>query len=301
MQYEVTHRTRYKYQEEVNASRHLARLRPRDTGTQRCLAHRLEILPSPTQFEQREDYFGNATVYFAHELPYATLEVISRSTIDLDTTTQNLDLGSPPWELVRDSLCASLPDEAHKEAAEFRHASPNVPRTPDFAAYAQTSFTPGLPLLDGVADLMARIFRDFEFNPTATTVATPVEQVLKEKKGVCQDFAQVMIACLRSLDLAARYVSGYIETLPPPGQTKLVGSDASHAWVSVFSPGLGWVDFDPTNNQRPHGRHITVAWGRDFSDISPLRGVFMGSGAQDLYVGVDVIPLQAPSMSPSQL
>ena len=172
-------------------------------------------------------------------------------------------------------------------------ASPLIPVDSVFAAYAKPSFPPGRPILEGVKDLNRRIFKDFAFDPTATDFATPVAKVLQQRRGVCQDFAQVMIACFRSLGLPARYVSGYLETLPPPGQPKLVGADASHAWVSVYcGDEVGWTDADPTNNVLPGSRHITLAWGRDFGDVSPLRGITIGAGEQVLQVSVDVLPVE---------
>ena len=173
-------------------------------------------------------------------------------------------------------------------ALEFTFSSPLIKRHPAFADFAASTFTPERPLFEAAMELTARIHDEFTFDSSATNIATPLLETLKNRRGVCQDFAQIQIACLRSLGLPARYVSGYIETLPPPGTTKLVGADASHAWVSVFCPPLGWMDLDPTNNLRPSGQHITVAWGRDFTDVSPLRGVFVSSGQQELRVAVDV-------------
>jgi transglutaminase-like putative cysteine protease len=170
-----------------------------------------------------------------------------------------------------------------------------VPVGPDFAAFSRQDFPPGRPILDAVSALTSRVFHDFRFDPRATDVTTPVAEVFKKRAGVCQDFAHLMLACLRSLGLPARYVSGYLETAPPPGQPRLSGADASHAWVSVFcGDQAGWIDIDPTNNLLPGDRHITVAWGRDFSDVSPLRGVTLGAGGQFLEIAVDVIPLEEP-------
>ena len=173
--------------------------------------------------------------------------------------------------------------------------SPFVAVRPAFREYAEPSFLPGRPLLEAVADLNERIYREFKYDPHFTTVATPLDEVLSERRGVCQDFAHLAIACLRSLGLAARYVSGYILTVPPPGRPRLVGADASHAWLSVFVPGLGWADFDPTNDLLPDLQHVTLAWGRDFSDISPLRGVILGGGEQKIDVRVTVEPIDAPA------
>jgi transglutaminase-like putative cysteine protease len=199
-------------------------------------------------------------------------------------------MATPPWETVRDA-CQAEKLTPGSDAGMFRFASAMVPVGPEFAAYARQDFPPGRPVLVGVIALTARIFDEFKFDPRATDVATPVAEVLRKRAGVCQDFAHLMIACLRSLGLPARYVSGYLETAPPPGQKRLVGADASHAWVSVFcGDDAGWVDADPTNNLLPGERHITVAWGRDFADVSPLRGVTLGAGGQRLEVAVDVLP-----------
>jgi transglutaminase-like putative cysteine protease len=196
----------------------------------------------------------------------------------------------PAWETIRDACRADKFTQA-SAAAEFCFASPLIAPGPVFASYALTSFTPGRPVLDALCDLNRRIFTDFIFDPAATDITTPLADVMTKKRGVCQDFAQVMIACLRSISLPARYVSGYLETAPPPGQPRLVGADASHAWASLFcGDAIGWMDADPTNNVLPSEKHITVAWGRDFSDVSPLRGVTLGAREQRLKVAVDVIP-----------
>ena len=266
----------------------MARLSPRHCPGQVCLEHSLEIYPVPTHRETRRDYFGNESVFFSLESPYRQLTVTSLTLVELQQGQEELGWATAPWEQVRGQLNLVHPHSDEGRALEFTFGSPLVPLHPAFADYARPSFEPGRPLLEAACDLMRRIFSDFSFDPSATTIATPTLEVLRKKRGVCQDFAQVQIACLRSLGLAARYVSGYIETVPPPGKVKLVGADASHAWVSVYCPGLGWVDMDPTNNTLPRGRHITVAWGRDFSDVSPLRGVFVGSGAHELKVAVDV-------------
>ena len=288
MRYAISHTTVYTYQTEVSASHHVARLSPRQAPGQYCVEHSLFIDPHPTHCETRRDYFGNDAVFFNLEHPYRELTVIARSLIDVDERQVELGLSSYCWEQVRDQLPYSASGSDWAAAYEFSLGSPLIPLLPAAAHYALPSFTPGRPLLDACTELMGRIFKDFKFDPSATTIATTIEEVLEKRRGVCQDFAQVQIACLRALGLPARYVSGYIETLPPPGKIKLVGADASHAWLSVYCPPLGWIDFDPTNNTSPHGQHITVAWGRDFSDISPLRGVFLGSGAHELKVAVDV-------------
>jgi len=241
--------------------------------------------PQPVVEDERVDYFGNGASYFAIGVPHNRLVVTARSQVRVSAPP--LPERTPAWEQVRDR-CASDKLTEDSTAGEFRFDSTYITRQPAYAEYAAASFAKGRPLLEGVRDFTARIFRDFKFDPRATTVATPLDEVLKKRRGVCQDFAHLAIAGLRSLGLPARYVSGYLETLPPPGKARLVGADASHAWVSVWCPGHGWIDADPTNNLLPGDRHITVAWGRDFSDVSPLRGVVVGGGGSTLGVSVDV-------------
>jgi transglutaminase-like putative cysteine protease len=288
MRYEIVHKSSYQYNASVSSSQHVARLAPRNLPCQSCLQHELWITPVPARRELRWDYFGNGAVSFSIEQPYRELEVVARSLVDVMAPQPFLPLFPSPWESARDEIARALPGQNAWEAREFTCPSPFIGLLPEAAAYAGPSFTAGRPLQEALLDLTARIHRDFSFEPGTTTVSTPLLQVFKERRGVCQDFAQIQIACLRALGLAARYVSGYIETLPPPGQRKLIGSDASHAWVSAYCPTYGWLDLDPTNNLIPSGRHITVAWGRDFTDVSPLRGVFMSSGQQQLKVAVDV-------------
>jgi hypothetical protein len=289
MHYTVRHRTVYDYPDKVAESHHLARLRPLEDGGQRCLEHTLTITPTPGAREERMDAFGNAFVFFAQQAAYDVLTVEAISVVETSAgAVTNLD-ASPPWEEVVDVLAEDASGK-HLEAQPFRFPTMQVPVSDALADYARLSFTPGCPLLAAARDLTSRIFRDFKFDPLATTVSTPVEQVLKQKRGVCQDFAHLAIACLRSLGLAVRYVSGYLETAPPPGKPRLVGADASPAWISVYCPTAGWVDFDPTNNCIPGHRHLRLARGRDYSDVSPLRGVTFGGGGQQPKVMVDVIP-----------
>jgi transglutaminase-like putative cysteine protease len=216
------------------------------------------------------------------------LQVISRNRVAVTPPFIPDATETPAWESVR-GLCRTDRSVRVLEAGEFMFASPLAGSDPVFAAYAEPSFPSGRPILSAVLDLTNRIFNEFKFDPTATTVSTPLAQVLEKRRGVCQDFAHLQIACLRSLGLPARYVSGYLETLPPPGQPKLVGTDASHAWVAFFCPGIGWIDVDPTNNLLPSMQHVTLGWGRDFSDISPVRGVLTGGENHALSVGVDVL------------
>lgn len=290
MKYQLTHSTRYLYEGSVTVSHHLARLSPRSLPGQHCPWHELEIRPTPVGRGVHIDSFGNTTTYFEVEGKHETLEVIARSLVEVFPARVQDAMSTPPWETVRDA-CHAERLTPGSDAGIFRFASTMIPVGPEFAAYARQDFPPGRPVLVGVVALTTRIFEEFKFDPRATEVATPVSEVMKKRAGVCQDFAHLMIACLRSLGLPARYVSGYLETAPPPGQARLVGADASHAWVSVFcGDDAGWVDADPTNNILPGERHITVAWGRDFADVSPLRGVTLGAGGQRLEVAVDVVP-----------
>ncbi|QTN31621.1 transglutaminase family protein [Akkermansiaceae bacterium] len=291
MRYKVTHRTRYVYEGVVTVSHHLARLAPRFLPGQRCPWHVIEIVPEPVGRSRHNDVYGNVTTYFECEGAHGELEVTARSLVEVLPTARPEPSSTPPWETIRDAAGADKLTPG-TEAGAFRFSSPMVPLGDEFAGYANADFPPGRPILEAASALMNRIHREFDFNPAATDVATPVAEVLQKKAGVCQDFAHVMLACLRSLGLPARYVSGYLETLPPPGQKRLTGADASHAWVSIFcGETAGWIDADPTNDLLPGERHITVAWGRDFSDVSPLRGVTLGAGGQSLTVEVDVEPI----------
>jgi transglutaminase-like putative cysteine protease len=299
--YHVIHETRYDYASNVSISRQLLHLAPRDLATgcpwQTCEKHKISIEPEPTLKFQRLDPFGNPVTQIAIEAPHRSLVVRAESLIEVRSRPVD-EAASPPWELMRESVSyGMLP--VRLDAKCYLFESPYVRVKHEFAAYAKPSFTPERPLLEAVHDLMTRIHTEFEYDAEATTVATPVMDVLSDKRGVCQDFAHVMLACLRSLGLAARYVSGYLLTHPPQGQPRMIGADASHAWVSVYCPaddedavsGI-WVDFDPTNDVLPDTQHITLAWGRDFGDVSPLRGVILGGGAHELDVAVTVTPCE---------
>lgn len=285
--YDIHHTTTYDYLGEVSVSHHLLRLTPRDSARQRCLEHELTITPEPGNVSRYEDYFGNPTRFLALEKPHRKLVITARSRVALSPVFIPEAAETPSWESAR-ATGRQEHSAAALEAREFIYPSPLVPAPHDFEEYAAPSFQPNRPILQAVADLTLRIHTDYIFDPTATTVATPVGEVLLNRRGVCQDLAHVQIACLRSQGLAARYVSGYLETEPSPGQPKLRGVDASHAWVSFFCPGVGWLEVDPTNNCFPSLRHITVAWGRDYSDVCPVRGVLLGGENQTLSVAVDV-------------
>jgi transglutaminase-like putative cysteine protease len=293
--YQVEHETRYVHAGRVSTSRHLGYLTPRTLPRQSVHLHTITIDPYPADRTTHTDAFGNSVTQFSILNPYTELRVISRSLVEvwpLAASVQDRDPdASPAWEDVRQSG-AFRPHEPCDAAAAFRYRSPYVETTAALADFARQAFTPGRPLLSAAIALMHRIHDEFRFDPNATQITTPVTRVLAERSGVCQDFAHLQIACLRSLGLAARYVSGYLLTDPPPGQPRLVGADASHAWLSVWCPLHGWVDLDPTNAVPPDSRHVTTAWGRDYGDVSPLRGVVLGSAAHELYVGVSVAPVE---------
>lgn len=289
MIYDLTHTTTYKYVNSVSLSHHILRLHPRDLDHQKCLRNRLQIQPNAGVMQSHRDYFGNEVTFMTVEGPHKHLVITSRSSIELHPGAAPKSDETPAWETVRE-LCLATGSNETVEAREFMFASPRIKPLPEFAQYAKPSFAAGRPILEAVLDLTDRIHGDFKFDPKATTVATPLEQVMKTRRGVCQDFAHFEIACLRAMSIPARYISGYLETDPPPGQPRLAGADTSHAWISFYCPGTGWIGVDPTNNLLPSTRHITLAWGRDYSDVSPVRGVILGSGEHTLKVAVDVIP-----------
>jgi len=286
--YEINHTTTYDYVGDVSVSHHLLRLAPRSSAKQRCLEHRLSIDPAPGTISEQRDYFGNPGHFIGVETPHQKLAINSRSRVAVTPAFIPEALETPPWESVR-AGCRDDHSGQALEAHEFTYPSPLVPNANAFADYARNSFTTGRPVLDAIADLTRRIHDDFSFDTAATSVMTPIAEVFQQRRGVCQDFAHLQIACLRAQGLPARYVSGYLETDPAPGQPKLRGVDASHAWVAFFCPGFGWIDVDPTNNCFPSLRHITIGWGRDYGDVCPIRGVLVGGGEQQtLRVAVDV-------------
>lgn len=290
--YQIFHDTCYHYDSPVSLAQQLAHLWPRKCDWQRCTEQQLLISPDPTARRDELDVFGNPLTRLAFERPHDELQVNAQLSVEV-LARPTLDFNqSPAWELTRDALSySSQPLSAELlEACRYRFQSPYVHLKRSFVEFSQSCFPAGRPLLLGVQDLMQKIFSEFTFDAEATQVATPLVEVLERRRGVCQDFAHLMLACVRSRGLAARYISGYLLTQPPPGQPRLIGADASHAWVSVFCPVLGWVDFDPTNNVQPALEHITLAWGRDFSDVSPLRGVILGGGNHDPEVRVTVMP-----------
>jgi transglutaminase-like putative cysteine protease len=287
MNYHITHRTLYEYTAPVSVSHHVARLEPLATAAQARESFSLQIFPPPALRKERADYFGNQLCFFAIQEIHSRLEIISSSRVTVLPKKSAQNESTAPWE----SVAEMFRDPVSPEVVgpyEFVFDSPQIRASLELFDYASESFVEGTPLIAGARDLTRRIFKDFKFDPKATTVATPLEEVWENRRGVCQDFAHLGIACLRSLGLPARYVSGYLRTRSPEGRPRLVGADASHAWFSIFSPGNGWVDFDPTNNVQPAEEHITVAYGRDFGDVSPVAGILTGGGRHIVKVAVDV-------------
>ncbi|APW37610.1 transglutaminase [Rhodoferax koreense] len=294
MQLQITHETHYRYSPPVETAQHIAHLRPLTTATQQLLRHTLTITPTPAQQTQSLDVYGNMRSFFSLQASHDALSVVADSLVV--TSEAPPPHSSMEWEDVRERFRYRA-GASFNPAAEFVFASPYVPRHADFAAYARPSFGTGVPLLMAAHDLMERIYTDFEYSSESTEVNTPAVEALALRKGVCQDFAHIMVACLRAMGLPARYVSGYLLTHPAPGQPRLIGSDASHAWASVYVPdlpgGQGWCDFDPTNNRTPGEDYVTLATGRDYSDVSPIRGVIHGGASHTLRVAVTVMPLDA--------
>lgn len=290
MIYDITHRTEIDYAHSVSEAHHILHLMPRNFARQQRVAFVLNVTPQPSVLSARDDYFGNATHHLTLIEPHQSLEIESRSRVEVRAPKEPIDLtGTPAWESVAAGLARA--DAESGDAQQFVFDSPHVSASAQVRDFACQSFTPDRPLLDAAFDLTRRIFDEFEYQGGVSDVSTPVAQVLAMKQGVCQDFAHLQIACLRSVGLAVRYVSGYLLTHPKEGEERLVGADASHAWISVWAGEAGWVDFDPTNGLMPGNEHITIAWGRDFSDVSPNNGFIVGGGAHEVSVGVDVVPV----------
>jgi transglutaminase-like putative cysteine protease len=293
--YSIHHLTRYTYDQPVSVCHNLTHLVPRVTQRHQWRYADIEVTPTPAIRAERLDYFGNRLTFFAIQQPHRELEVVAKSQVELEPTPQPPLFSTMPWEAVRDHIQSRMSTQAHwpielLDAFQFTFPSPYIRWTAEVAAYADSSFVPSRSMLEAVLDLSGRIHREFVYDTKSTTVTTTLPEIMKARVGVCQDFAHLMIGCLRALGLAARYVSGYLLTTPPPGKPRLVGADASHAWVSVYVPEVGWLDIDPTNNVIPSDKHITLAWGRDFGDVSPLRGVILGGGRHQIHVSVDVTP-----------
>ncbi len=288
MKFHVRHITEYIYSDPVQLCHNSAWLLPRDTEQQTCTDIRLSIKPLPAVTHEYTDYFGNRTVHFALQHSHQRLTITADSDIEVHDDSARYAIGNQhTWEYARE-FCKSEGILPHVDIIPCCYNSPMIRSDARFRDYARPSFPPGRPFGEALHDLMERIYTDFTYDPEVTDISTPLTDVLQQRRGVCQDFAHIAIACLRSMGLAARYVSGYIETLPPPGQQRLIGADASHAWFAAYSPMAGWLAYDPTNNQPQGLQHITVAWGRDFSDVSPVKGVALGGGHHRVRVSVDV-------------
>ncbi len=298
MRYEIVHVTEYSYGEAVPLCHNVARLRPRETERQTCLRYELAVSPAPVVLRERVDFFGNPVTAFSVQSSHLLLSVTARSEVEVQPFPGPSGLFPMSWEEAR-AILASGADPELRLTRQFVFESPQVRHHPALAEYARPSFAPGRPLSEALLDLTARIHTEFRFEKGSTSVGTPVMEVFQARRGVCQDFAHLEIACLRSLGLAARYVSGYIVTEPPPGQARLAGADASHAWVSAFVPGTGWLDVDPTQGRAADADHVTVAWARDYDDVAPLKGILLGGQQQSLRVAVDVVPVPEGDVSPT--
>jgi transglutaminase-like putative cysteine protease len=296
MALKVVHRTEYVYDAEVTTSYGRLHLLPRSGGVQRLVSSHLEVSPAAAELGEHVDFFGNRSTYFCVREPHTRLVVTATSLVEVDRRAPyDLLVTTLPWEHARDAARIS----AEVDVAQFRLPSPMIGLIPELAEYAAPSFSPGRPIVDALADLVARIHRDFAYTSGATDVTTLLPEVLASRQGVCQDFAHLAVGCLRAVGLSARYVSGYIETLPPPGRPRLQGADASHAWASVYVPPVGWIDLDPTNDQFVDDRYVTTAWGRDYADVPPLKGViFTEARKNTLSVMVDVVSVDTPVAQP---
>jgi transglutaminase-like putative cysteine protease len=293
--YRVEHHTAYRYSEPVLLSHQQLHLTPRPLTRQHSQSHEIVITPGPTLRREITDAFGNPLTEIAIESAHNTLAIVARTNVETSPATVIEPTETPAWETAREALryrAGWRPDPAILEATRFLFESPHARVKRDLRGYTSDCFKPNRPILEAAIALMAKMHGEFKFDPAATTVTTPVMKFFAQKRGVCQDFAHFMISCLRSNGLAARYMSGYLLTRPAPGKPRRVGTDVSHAWVSLFVPEKGWIDLDPTNNLIPSLEHITLGWGRDFSDITPLRGVINGGGVQTLEVKVTVEPVE---------
>jgi transglutaminase-like putative cysteine protease len=288
-EYRVIHKTKYFYDDFVAYCHNMAHMYPLTSRHQDCFRTHVTVNPKPVVSSFRRDYFGNQVFLFSVEDPHRSLEVIVESTIRTHSAEIGYDLSrSTPWEEIEKIISESTLEQ-DIAAIEYLYPSPFILKKNEFANFAKTFFTQGKPVFIGTLDLIKSIYQNFKYDAKATTINTPLEQVLNEKKGVCQDFSHLTISALRSLGIPARYISGYLETQPPPGQAKLRGSDATHAWISVYCPDMGWQDFDPTNGKMITEEYIITAVGRDYSDVSPLKGIIFGGGKHKLIVEVDVM------------
>ena len=291
MTYKISHKTTYRYKYSVSMGNHVACLRPRSLPHHHVTRYQLHIDP-PAKLTERTDYFGNRLSFFTIQKSHRRLVVEARSEVVIDYGSTKPEVKqSLPWEKVVEAI-QEKHDAASLDASQFIFESPRIRPSVQLASYALQSFTPRRQFVTALLDLTDRIYKDFKFDAKATGVRTSTEEVFRKRRGVCQDFAHLQIACLRSLNLPARYVSGYLRTYPPPGRPRLIGADASHAWVSAYGADIGWLDVDPTNNVVPSHNHVTLGWGRDYGDVSPLRGLILGGRDHTLRVNVDVEPIE---------
>lgn len=291
MIFDVSHKTHYRYSHPVVQSQHLIHMSPREIPRQTIRNHSLIVEPAPALRYDGVDALGNTVLILDIERPHRELVIHARTTIETQPLP-DIDLAATtPWDRLDESF-SSADGGLPLDVIMYRCGTRLTTATREIADYAKVSFTPGRPVLDAAVSLSNRIFAEFKFDNTATDLSTPISVVLKERRGVCQDFAHLALACLRAMRVPARYVSGYILTRPPPGQPRLQGADASHAWISVWSPEAGWIDLDPTNGIVVSDEHITIAYGRDYDDVSPISGVLLGGGDHDVTVGVDVVPVE---------
>jgi transglutaminase-like putative cysteine protease len=297
--YRITHQTRYRYAGDVVHSHQLLHLVPRPTPYQQCLEYSLQIDPAPTYRHDAIDAFGNPVTRVEFQSRHRELQVTTDMQVEVHPRPGVPADESHPWERVVSNLAyhGHWPARANLDICRFRHESPYVRVKRAFTDFGAACFAPGRPVLSCANDLMRTLHRELRYAPGETDVSTPLMEVLEKRHGVCQDFAHLMIACLRSRGLAARYVSGYIRVRPAPAQpgagAPLIGGGASHAWVAVYSPPFGWIELDPTNDTWVGVEHVAVAWGRDFGDVSPLRGIILGGGSHKLSVNVTVEPVSA--------
>lgn len=299
MRYRIKHITRYSYTEPVPLSHNAAHLRPLDDDRQTVESFRLAVSPLPRVSTVHVDVNGNQMQVFQIQEGHKEFEVSAESVVEVRASLVPDPARTSPWDLFAGSI-GHLPRGTLATVAEFRHPSPHAPLLQEAKDIALKHFAPGRPLLEAGFDLICAIHRDFKYSPQSTSIATPVLEIIRIRRGVCQDFAHLALSCLRSLGLPARYVSGYLETVPPPGRPRLVGADASHAWIQIWVPDWGWVDLDPTNACIPSERHVRVAVGRDFADVTPLKGLLLGGGTQTVRVSVDVEPLTAAPVVQAQ-
>lgn len=295
MKYRITHKTRYEYSDLAPVCHNLVHLAPRQTSLQKCSEYRLKIDPNPAFFAVRDDYFGNRAEHFSIESAHRALEIVAESLVEVTAPPPELRT-DVTWQdcIVRPHTpgnCNGRSAVVDPFLVQLAFPSPRVPLLAEIRDYASKSFTPKRPIVQAIVELGTRIYTDFQFDPRATNVDTPLAEVMRLRRGVCQDFAHLAAGCLRSFGLAARYVSGYLRTIPPPGKPRLVGADASHAWCSVWCGPLGWIGLDPTNNCLACDSYVTIAWGRDYGDVCPIQGVFVGGGDHRISVSVDVAPL----------